>query len=251
MPELRDFSSIDALCQQARGDFRATSARKQDEIDKVFTLLIHSLRSVGKVRTPEQWRGSKEEAALGVLIQAIETTLAMYYISESGFWDNALVLKRNFSELLLTAIGVGYDQQFFVEWKNARSSMGSFERLYRQLSASPLVPDIEKSLLPHLKRYWIESSNRFSHNISAKSIRTIVNAGQVSFEPKSASFEFRDRRINTIRNMILNVLSVLLGMFQYNKIAIERRAEFPEAPSIINRCNECFQNQVWKDETTV
>jgi hypothetical protein len=250
MPEVKDLSTIDGLCQQARSAFRANAAHKQAELSKVFTLLIDVFRSVGKMRSPEQWTGTKEEAAFEVLIQAIETTLSMYYLSESGFWDNALAMKRNVSELLLTAIAVGYDQQCFVDWKHSRSSADSFERLFKRVSSSQLVPDVEKSLLPHLKRYWVESSERFSHNISRKSIRTISNQGQFQLEPKAASSEFRDGRINTIRNIFLNVLSIALGMFRYDRVAFERRADFPEAQSLISRANECFQNESWKRELT-
>ena len=48
----------------------------------------------------------------------------------------------------------------------------------------------------------------------------------------------------------LSELSELLGIFQYDKRTYASRADFPEAPGIISRYNECFQNQVWKSEET-
>jgi len=250
MPEATSFGSIDALCQQARANFRTHSSRKQKEIDMVLTLCFEVVSSISKLKTPDEWKDSREEATLAVLFQSIETVLAMHYLSESGFWDNALVLKRNFSELLLIAIAIGFDQQCFIDWKHGRANFDSFERIYKRVEQSSNVPEIEKSLLPHLKRYWSESSQLFSHNMSRKSIRTFVKDGQIHFEPKSASADFQEKRMNTIRNMLLDVISILLGIFQYDKRTFERRADFPEAPGIISRCNECFQNHVWKSEKT-
>lgn len=250
MADVRTLDDIDALCREAREYFRGHSSEKQKEVDGVFTLCFDVFRSVRRFKNPDEWKGSREEWTLALLVQSIETVLAMYYLSESGFWDNALVLKRNFAELLLAAIAIGYDEQCFIDWKNERENVDSFGKLLKRVTQSSGVPELEKSLLPHLNRYWTQSSQLFSHNIRPRSIRTLVKDGQIKFEPKTAATEFQKKRINTIRNMLLDVISVTLGVFKYDDVVGERVADFPEAPEIIERCNLYFNNQSWRNEDT-
>ena len=103
----------------------------------------------------------------------------------------------------------------------------------KRATDSPNVPATERSLLPHLKRYWIESSQIRSHNIRLDSIRTLANQGQIRFEPKVATLEFHEKRLNIIRNMLIEVVSILLGIFDYYPLVAVRKSEFPEAPNIL------------------
>jgi len=185
-----------------------------------------------------------------VLIQAVETVLAMYYLSESGFWDSSLALKRNFSELLLTGIAIGYDVQCFRDWKCERDSFNDFNKILSRVQSSTNIPDIEKSLPPHLKRYWIESSQFFSHNIRPRSIRTLPKDGQFKYEPKVVKIEFREKRLHTIRNMLIDIISISCGIFKYDAVVRRSKSQFPEAPQIIARCNKCMQNEEWKKQKT-
>jgi hypothetical protein len=250
MSEVRAFEDLDRLCLEARKHFRSHALQDQGDVESVFNLCFDLYRSIGKFKKPEEWKDSREEYTLSVLIQTIETVLAMYYLSESGFWDNALALKRNVSELMLTAIAIGYDSQCFIDWKNERDSFSDFNKVLSRVQDSTNVPDIERSLVPHLKRYWIESSQFFSHNIRMRSIRTLPEVGQFKFEPKLADVEFQGERLHTIRNMLLDVISISLGIFEYGAVTKRRKPEFPEAPQIIARCNKCMQNEDWKKQRT-
>jgi len=125
-----------------------------------------------------------------------------------------------------------------------------FQRVPRRIQESSEVPDVDKSLIPHLKRCWHESSQLYSHLVSLDSIRTHVKRGKISFEPKVATNEFRDTRINTIRNMIMNITSILIGAFQYSDVVQKRKSDFPEALDIIKRYNDQFTNEDWKKEKT-
>lgn len=250
MPEVSAFSDLDLLCQEARQRFRSQSLDKRKEFDEVIALCFDALKSIGRFRTPDRWQGSREECVLSLLIQAIETILAMYYLSESGFWDNALALKRNFTELLTIALAIGYDCQCFADWKNKRKCFSTFGRIYKRAMDSPEVPVVEKELLPRLKAYWIESSQRFSHSIKPDAVRTLVKNGEVSLEPKVAASSFQESRMNTLRNMVLNVVSVLVGVFDYASETRRRKHEFPEALGIIQRCNSFFQDERLRSEET-
>jgi len=152
--------------------------------------------------------------------------------------------------LLITAIAIGYDQQCFIDWKNNRSNFDSFEKIYKRADRSENVPPPEKSVLPILKRYWNESSQVYSHYLTPKSIRTLIKDGQVHLEPKTATYEFQEGRMNTIRNMLLNVVSVLLGIIQFHLVAFQKRDQFPEGKEIVERANNFFQNKIWLSERT-
>ena len=250
MSEVRVFQDLDRLCLEARKLFRSGSPQKQGEVELVFNVCLDLLRSIGKFKKPEEWKDSREEHTLSVLIQAIETVLAMYYLSESGFWDNSLALKRNVAELMLIAVAVGYDRQCFVDWKHEREPFDDFNRVLRRVQASTDIPEVEKSLLPHLKRYWVESSQLFSHNVRLESIRTLPKGGPFKFEPKLVQIEFQEKRLNTIRNMLIDIISISAGVFQYDVVVSRKKAEFPEAPEIITRCNKCMQNEDWRRQGT-
>ena len=126
----------------------------------------------------------------------------------------------------------------------------SFEKIYRRVEQSESVPLVDKELLPLLKSYWAESSQVFSHSVKRSSIRTLVNGGEINFEPKVVTCNFQQGRTRTIRNMLMNVLSVLLGLTDFAHRAYGRRASFLEGAQIIARANACFQNENWRNEPT-
>jgi len=109
---------------------------------------------------------------------------------------------------------------------------------------------MEKRVLPLLKSYWAESSQLFSHNVQRSSVRTLVRDGSVRFEPKVAPCDFQERRMGTIRNLLVNVLSVLFRITDFGPRAYERREKFPDGARIIAAANACFQNEAWKNEHT-
>lgn len=245
-----NLESIARLRAEAVRQFGAGRGAKTSELDEVFTMFCDAVGSLGRLYAPEELEGTQREAAVSVLVQAVETVLAMYFLSESGFWDNALALKRNYSELLAVAIAIGYDQRCYVDWKNERSNLSSFAKISKRVQASPSVPDVWKSLLTLLATYWTESSQRFSHHVGRRSIRTVVQGGQVYFEPKVATHQFQEARMNALRNMLLNVVSILMGVTDFGRVAYEKREELPEAANVMVRANACLGNEAWKSELT-
>ena len=251
MPNVASFAHIVGLTDQARDAFRASSSPKADEVEVVFGLFVDLLSGVGAVTPAVEITATRLQASIGILSQAMETVFAMYSLSESGFWDNALALKRNFSELLLTAIAVGYDERCFIDWKHDRGNMASFDKVYRRAESSHCVPALEKELLPLLKRYWIESSHRFSHNVKRASVRTMPRDGSISLEPNTVTPNIPGMRLATLRNMMLNVVSVLAGVSDFPRRAYESRESFPIGESLIDRINACSQDEAWKTEPTI
>lgn len=250
MSEINTFKELDNLVEEARNFFHTNLDQSQSELKEIFFHCFRVLKSISKFYKPEEWENSRQEYTLSVLMQSLETILAMYYLTESGFWDNALVLKRNYVELLSIAIAIGYDNQCFIDWKNNRDCINSFSKISKRIEESDVIPEIEKKLLPLLKKYWNETSQSYSHNIGLKSIRTLVKSGQIKFEPKTAKSDFQTKRLRTFRNMLLNILSLILGIFKYGEVTESRKTEFPEALDIINHSNIFFQNENWRSQET-
>lgn len=244
------FQDIETLCQTARESFRSDLLAKQTQFGEVVDLLFRVLRSIGKLKPAVEWHESRQEWVLGLVIQALEIVLAMYYLSESGFWDNALALKRNYVELLTTAIAIGYDEACYVDWRHARKNASSFGKLYRRAADAAGVPQMEKDLLPVLKNYWAESSQGFSHKVKVDAVRALVTNGEARFEPKIAEAAFGVSRLNALRNMTLNLISTLLGIFDYSSEAYRRKDEFPEAISLIQEYNRYFADRALAKEKT-
>jgi len=246
MPEISNFKELNELVVGARKFFHENSGQSQKEFEEVFFHCFEVFKSITKFYKPEAWRGIRQECVLGILIQSIETILAMYYLAESGFWQNSLVLKRNYVELISVAIVIGYDNQCYVEWKHNRDCFGDFTKISKRIRDSACIPDIEKELLPILKKYWCESSNLYSHNVSPQSIRAMAVSGQIAFEPKTVKVDFQQERLGALRNMLLNILSLILGIFDYGGIAESRKKEFPEALELIRKSNVFLNNEKWK-----
>lgn len=250
MPEIKTFQEIDSLVSRSRVFFRNNLGEAQPEIEQIIELCFKILRSISKFYSPEKWENSQQEYALGVLIQSLETTLSMYYLSESGYWDLSLTFKRNIAELFSVAIAVGYDMQCYVDWKNERDNINDFGKIIKRIEHSKEVSDIDKSFLPMLKKYWNESSQIYSHNIGKKSIRALAKSGQIKFEPKIAPADFQQERLRTIRNILLNILSLICGIFNYGEVTKSRKQEFPEALGLIAEANSYFTNTTWKLQKT-
>lgn len=250
MTEVKTFQELEILVSQSRGFFRKNLGEAQPEIEQIIELCFKILRSISKFYSSEKWENSQQEYALSVLIQSLETTLSMYYLSESGYWDLSLTFKRNIAELFSVAIAIGYDTQCYIDWKNERDNINDFGKIIKRIDQSREIPDIDKGFIPMLKKYWNESSQIYSHNVGKKSIRTLVKSGQIKFEPKIAPADFQQERLRTIRNILLNILSLISGIFNYGEVTKNRKQEFPEALGLIAEANSYFTNANWKLQKT-
>lgn len=252
MNEIKNFKNIDAIAVKAREVFRENENQTKKDFEEIFFLYFQTIKSIFKFYTPKEWEGSQNELTIGVMIQCLETVLAMYYLSESGFWHNALALKRNYVELFSVSIIIGYEKQAYIDWKNKRNTLKDFGKIIKRIEKSENIPQEEKSFIPILKQYWNEASANNSHNTSLNSIRTLVKSGKIEFEPMVVKKEYLEKRIGALRNMILNLLSLTLGIFNYGEFTEKNSERFPEALNIIGHANSLFKKgkDEWLNEGT-
>lgn len=250
---ISSLSELDDFVLSARSSFRSQAINKQKELERVFNLLFRLLRSIGKYKSLGTWEDSREEYVIKTLLKANQVILGMYYLSESGFYDLALSLRRNFTELILVAVAIGCDYKSFVDWRNDRNNLQDVHKIAERIKKSASVPDGAKQILPPLLKYWNESSQLHSHQIKKKSIEEgiKIQGGDVSLGSHIATENFQEKRLNTLRNMWLNIIMVLLGVFKYSQIstAPEHKDRFPEAQELIEEYME-FQKDPLKSEPT-
>jgi hypothetical protein len=250
MSKINSFNDINNLVSAARSSFSANKSTQKEDIELVTTTLLDAFQSITKIYSPEEWSDSRHEMVVIVLMQCFEGVFANYFLSESGYWENASVLQRNYIELLSISIAIGYDNSLYIDWVHERDNMKSFRKIMKSLKESNHVPETKREILTYMDKQWARLSQNYSHNLSKKSLRTKVVEGKINLEPRVVTVEFQKKRITKCRNMLVNILSVLLGVFDYGKVAESRKSDFPEALGIIGRSNEILNNLVWKNQKT-
>lgn len=249
-PDVYGFEKIDSFVISARGYFRITSKNKRLEIQEVVNLFLKFVRSIGKFKTPDEWKNTKEEYFLGSIFKSLQMVLGIYYLCESGFFDLSLALKRNYVELLLVSIAIGYDKQCFIDWKNKRDHFTDAHKIAKRICKSTKVPELEKGLIPRLLKYWNESSQTDSHQLNIENIEGINKDGIINFGMRTINEDVQNMRLNTIRNMIINILCVTLGVFNYGETAKANPKKYPEALGLIAEYNN-YKDLQSKNEPTI
>ena len=250
--EVFSFGDLDRQVNAARRSFRELAEPQRREIEETVGLLFLFLRSIGKFKTIEEWKGSRDEDVLMILIKSLQTTMGMLYLSESGFYDMALVLKRNYSELMLQAIAVSSSDDLYVKWKHHRKPFDDLHKIARAIEAErSALGDLRADLAKQLVTYWNESSALHSHQLGKKSVEDALKEGKFRLGASIATEEFQAGRLRTVRNMCLNVLSLLIQSFDYGGHAAVNADRFPEAPALISRFNALLRRTEELSEPTV
>lgn len=223
MGDVNSFSDVDSLIKEARDNFRTDSAGKLFDIKTVFNLYLDILKFIGSTKSLEEWTGSREEDVLKILVKTSQTVLAMLYLSEDGFYYLSNVFLRNYVELLMSAIAIGHDPDLHIAWKHRRDDFKDVHTVARKILQLQALPTLEKQLIPTLLKHWNEASDAYSHQISKDAVEQGLKftEGNFSMEPLVLKEEYQDNRKELIRNMLLNIISVVIGIFKdtYNEEA--------------------------------
>ena len=237
--EVHSFRDYDRTVLEARRTFRASAEPQRREIEEVVELLFAFSRSIGKFEVEEGWSGSREEDILIALLGAFEPMMGMLYLSESGFYNAALGLKRNFAELMVQAIAISHSPDLHVKWKHDRSPFDDFHKIVRALeeAETPLPPNHAR-FVRQLAKYWNESSSLHSHMLGKKAVSDVLKGESFHLGVHIAIDEAEAKRLRTIRNMCLDMVVVLVSSFEYGAYTEARKEEFPEALDLIARWNK-------------
>jgi len=250
IPQVKTFEDLEVYINFARATFRIQSREKIKEVAKVFNLYLNFIKSIGKFRKPEEWKDSREEYILKLHFKALEYLLGMFYLSESGLYKDALALKRNIIEIIILSIAIGHSEEAFIKWRNKLKDFRDYYKITSFVASIENLPELEKAQLSYWKKQYKDACS-YSHALNIDIFTKKIKEGIADLGPRIITKEYQDRRLNTIRNLCLNLLCILIGIFDYSNITKKEKEKFPEAPKLIAEANKYFRSEKLKKEPTI
>lgn len=205
-------------------------------INKSFEVYFSFLRSVTKNLNFHDAKNSNLHYKIGVSIKSVRILLPYFYLSIKGFYDEANILVRNFVELSLVLIDIGYNNQSLIYWKNEKS--GEFSKVNNVLKRidknKDNIPEIDLRAVDYLKTKYHQISQEFSHELCLQNIEKIFKSdGLVKFSDR-ANEDFTLKRADSLKALILNATSLLIGVTNYSFLVNSNPSQYPEAVELKN-----------------
>ena len=218
---------------------------KWQGIDKTFKVFFSFLKSVTKNLDFHDAKNSNLHYKIGVSIKSIRILLPYFYLSLKGFYDEANILIRNFVELSLVLIDIGYNNQSLIFWKNGKS--GEFSEINNILKRieknKDNIPELDLKAADYLKSKYHQLSGEFSHELRLQNIEKLFKSdGSVKFSDR-ANEDFTLKRADSFKALILNATSLLIGVTNYSSLVNSNPSQYPEAMNLKNEF-ESFLKQM-------
>lgn len=216
---------------------------KWQGINNAFEVYFSFLKSITKNLNFHDAKNSNLHYKIGVSIKSVRILLPYFYLSIKGFYDEANILIRNFVELSLVLIDIGYNTQSLIYWKNGKS--GEFSEIKNVLKRidenKGNIPEVDLRAVDYLKSKYNQLSQEFSHELRLQNIEKIFKSdGSVKFCDK-ANEKFTLKRADSFRALILNAISLLIGVTNYSSMVRANLANYPEAIGLKNRFENFFK----------
>lgn len=218
---------------------------KWDDLNKAFSIYFSFLKSIIKNVDFSNAKKSKLHYKIGISLKSLRILLPYYYLSIKGFYDEANILIRNYVELSLVLIDIGYNDQSLVYWKNGKS--GEFSEIKNVIqridSNIDNIPAIDLKAVSYLKSKYHQLSQEFSHELRLGNVEKIFKTdGSVSFSDR-ANEEFTLTRAESLKALVLNATSLLIGVTEYSTLVNSSLSQYPEAIKLKKEF-EGFQDQM-------
>lgn len=210
--------------------------KRWQSINKAFEVYFSLLKSVTKNLNFHDAKNSNLHYKIGVSIKSVRLLLPYFYLSIKGFYDEANILVRNFVELSLVLIDIGYNDQSLIYWKNGKS--GEFSEIDNVLKRidknKDSIPKIDLRAVDYLKSKYNQLSQEFSHELRLQNVEKIFKSdGSVKFCDR-ANEEFTLKRTDSFKALILNATSLLLGVTNYSSLVNSNPSQYPESMKLKN-----------------
>lgn len=233
-PSILSFDFIDKLIIKCREHYRISTNDKLNLFSKGFDLFILLLLFFSQIKKPEELHNSKEEGYISTIVKAIETLLGIVYLNESGFDDISRSLLRNYVELTIVSMAIGYDNSLFTRWKNKHKSFKDVHSIAAEIQKSSFIPQIEKDIVQYLLSIWESSSRTTSHQLSPESVSAKIENASINFGIRIINDEYTVKRFYMLCKMMYNIVSISFGVFRVadfvgkNEMAIQLLDNFKE-----------------------
>lgn len=205
-------------------------------INKSFEVYFSFLKSVTKNLNFHDAKNSNLHYKIGVSIKSVRILLPYFYLSIKGFYDEANILVRNFVELSLVLIDIGYNNQSLIYWKNGKpGEFSEINNILKRIEENrDNIPEVDLKAVDYLKSKYHQLSQEFSHELRLQNIEKIFkNDGSVKFCDR-ANEKFTLKRANSFKALILNAISLLIGVTNYPFLVSSNPSQYPEAMKLKN-----------------
>ncbi len=209
---------------------------KWQNINKAFEVYFSFLRSITKNMNFDDAKNSNFHYKIGVSIKSVRILLPYFYLSIKGFYDEANILVRNFVELSLVLIDVGYNNQSLIYWKSGKpGEFSDIKNVLKRINDNRNnIPEVDLRAVDYLKTKYNQLSQEFSHELRLQNIEKIFKTnGSVKFSDR-ANEEFTLKRAKSFKALILNATSLLIGVTNYSTIVNSNPSNYPEAVKLKN-----------------
>lgn len=211
--EIGSFGDFDKLVAQARASFAAHAQAARTRFVEASDLFFEFFAIVADAFPEATWAGGREEGLSKILSKAFSKTLAAWYLSESGFYEDARQIMRNVVELHGILMCVGRSDANYARWKEGSKPFhgsGNFLAILKCAESIPGLEDAERDFLRFLKSQWLKLSDEVSHETKREAVEPYARSRQLRFRIDVVKEVFQEKRINALTS---SVLSLLRGAF--------------------------------------
>ena len=216
--ETKNFSELDNFVLSTRDLFRQNTSEPKKVFEKSIDLFISLSIILGDTKTPVQWKNSKEEDILRILVKIFECLLSIYYLYESGFFYSALTISRNIHELFLVAISIGFDKDLYAKWKYCHKDFKNLSMIKEQILASNYITDLWKEYAKHSFKEWVNCSDNYSHYLRQDQVENKITGSKMHIGIMQLSCEIEDIWLIPLGTIAANVLFLFDDIFNFEEI---------------------------------
>lgn len=241
MSEVNTFAEYNNLVSSARESFNSLATEQHKLFSDTFNIFIKFFRSFSGIVSPEEFPDSQTEHFLLVVIAALESVMVMFYTDESGFYETTYAHKRNYLELLLIAIAIGFDNQCYIDWKNERKSMHKPHHVGKRIKELPKIKEWTKELSQHVLTLWNKNSSIHSHKMKASSIKKHEEPFSFRLGVDIINEEYQGKRMEEKYKMICNLINLSLPFFDYENLVKTQADKFPEGKTLLKQYTDLME----------
>lgn len=229
---------IDKFTDETEGYTRKIFSKhnKWKDINRAFEVYFSFLRSITKNLDFNNAKNSNLHYKIGISVKSVRILLPYFYLSIKGFYDEANILIRNFTELSLVLIDIGYNNQSLIYWKNGKpGEFSEISNVLKRISGNRnAIPEVDLKAVDYLKTKYHQLSQEFSHELRLQNIEKIFKLdGSIKFSDR-ANEEFTLKRAESFKALILNATSLLIGVTDYSSMVRANPVGYPEAVGLKN-----------------
>ena len=227
------FEDIDKFTSETEEYSRNIFSSRNDwnKLNDLLKTYTGFLQSATKDTGSEAARDSGLHYKVGISVKSVRVLFPYLYVSIKGFYDEANAFVRNFVELSLILIDIGYNNESLVYWKNGKpGEFSDIKSVLKRIDKNKdNIPKVDWGAVRYFKDKYYQISQDFSHELKLQNIEKIFKLnGSVKFSDR-ANEEFTIMRMKSFQSLILNAISLLVGVTNYSELVNRNSSNYPEA----------------------